>query len=130
MAKPEEVWFGWMSGKQFRLTKNYGELADQWKGFDKGVVVKAVMVSRMGDVGVTLDLGADSGYDLRVMPFELEPITPIPTDVCPLCHLEFESGDHAKCSRERKCERCSGETGPGDPVCRTCLLKEWREGRG
>lgn len=130
MARPEEVFFGWMRGRQFRLTKNYGDYNPRWQAYGKGTVVKAVMVSRMGDVGVTTDLSAENGYHLRVQPYELEPVEPVPTDICPVCFCVLAGHDHATCTRDRKCETCGGETGPCDPKCPKCLLDEWRAGRG
>lgn len=125
MARPEELWFGWMHGKQFRLTKDYSKLRDDghWKGYDKGLIVKAVMVSRMGDVGVTLKLDAEYGYDLRVMPWELEPVEQRPANVCPLCNLEFSANCHDGGHFGRKCDTCGGETGPCDPTCPSCCFK-------
>lgn len=122
MGNPEDSWFGWMHGKQFRLTRDYSKLRDDghWKGYDKGVIVKAVMVSRMGDVGVTLKLDAKYGYDLRVMPYELEPIEPRPENVCPLCNLEKVASEHGY--PDRKCDTCGGETGPCDPTCPRCCF--------
>jgi hypothetical protein len=38
-----------------------------------GTKVKIVMVSRLGDVGITTNLGADNGYSARVLLSDLEP---------------------------------------------------------
>jgi hypothetical protein len=109
-----------MHGRLFRLTKDYGAIREDFKGYDKGKIVKAVMVSRMGDVGVTLNLSATYGYDLRVMPWMLEPVEPRPAGICDLCNLQLESGEHGY--PDRKCDTCGGETGPCDPTCPTCCF--------
>ena len=36
-----------------------------WRGVEKGDRVRVVMASRLGDVGCTKNLEADSGYQLR-----------------------------------------------------------------
>lgn len=116
-----------MHGKRFLLTKDYGELhpdRPKWKPYTKGATVKAVMVSRMGDVGVTLNLEAQNGYDLRVMPWELDPVEPRPDNVCRLCNLEQAAGGHDGGHLGRKCEKCGGETGPCDPLCFPCSFKD------
>ena len=41
-----------------------------------GTPVKIVMVSRLGDVGITTDLTAENGYKARVMLEEIEPSEP------------------------------------------------------
>jgi len=112
-----------MHGRLFQLTENYSEKQERWKGYDKGATVKAIMVSRMGDVGVTINLDAQYGYDLRVMPWQLEPIDPRPEDVCPLCNLEIVAGGHEGGHLGRKCDDCKGETGPCDPICPRCCMK-------
>ena len=129
MGRPEDSWFGWMHGRQFRLTKDYGQLRPErpeWKPYTKGATVKAVMVSRMGDVGVTLKLDAENGYDLRVMPYELDPIGPRPANVCPLCNLELAANCHEGGHLGRKCDTCGGETGPCDPTCAVCCFTKAR----
>jgi hypothetical protein len=69
-----------MKGRLFRLKKSYPD-----RGFHQGDLVKVVMVSRFEDCGVTKNLEAQNGYDLRVYPSALVPEEPIPADVCPLC---------------------------------------------
>lgn len=100
MARPEEVPHGFLHGKIVRLrlerydcdgyrtevahwTKKPCTLTDAevlahmdehaakygWKNGDVG---KAVMVSRLGDVGISKNLRADNGYTLRVEPACLE----------------------------------------------------------
>lgn len=121
MGNPEDSWFGWMHGKQFRLTKDYNLIRPEvWADYKKGTTVKAVMVSRMGDVGVTTDLDATHGYDLRVMPYELDPIEPRPENVCKLCNLELAASEHGWA--DRKCDTCKGPTGPCDPTCPGCCF--------
>lgn len=125
MAKPHEVWFGWMHLKQFTLKED-----SHIPGYKKGDRVKAVMVSRMGDVGVTKKLDATNGYDLRVPPWKLEPTEPIPADICHLCHMIVSAFDHSKCSLERKCERCQKPCGPPEEICFDCHMDDFRKGRG
>lgn len=43
-----------------------------------GDMVKIVMVSRLGDVGITDDLKADNGYGRRVMLEDLYDFSPLP----------------------------------------------------
>lgn len=117
MARPHEVHFGWMHHRLFKLKRDAPLL-----NFRAGETVKVVMVSRMGDCGVTKRLDAEIGYGARFLPFELEPIDPVPETVCKLCHYDFASGDHEKCTPDRKCDTCQGPTGPGDPVCRPCII--------
>jgi len=123
MAKPDEVYFGWMHGKRFKL-KVDSKVDLKYK---KGDEVKVIMVSLMGDCGLTKNMQAEFGYDIRLMPYQLEPIEKIPADVCHLCHYRLESGDHDKCSPDRKCEKCQENTGPGDPVCPVCIWREFLE---
>ena len=112
-----------MHGRTFKMKKDSTHRPE----FKQGDLVKAVMVSRMGDVGITKDLNATHGYNLRLMPYELEPIDPIPEDVCKLCHYQLASGDHESCIADRKCERCKGPTGPGDPICPKCVIDDWKK---
>lgn len=42
------------------------EGTQHYPSYKKGTRVKVVMASRLGDVGITKKLDADSGYDLRV----------------------------------------------------------------
>lgn len=88
MAKPEEVLHGWMFGRKFRLKRDYTHV----DGFQKGDIVK-VMVSRLGDVGLTKDFQAECGYKLRVYPKELEALEPIPDSVWQFCYYEHSSTD-------------------------------------
>lgn len=118
MARPGEVWHGWMSGKFFRITREHPHRPE----FKIGDVVKCVMVSRMGDCGLTKNLQAERGYDLRVMPWELDPVEPRPAGICPLCNLDLQSADHEGGRLGRKCDECRGETGPCDPVCPACCI--------
>jgi hypothetical protein len=113
-----------MHGRLFRLTQNYGAMHERWEGYDKGKTVKAVMVSRLGDVGVTLNLKAENGYDLRVLPWMLEPIERRPEGICALCNLDLAAGCHEGGHLGRKCDECNGETGPCDPVCPSCCFKK------
>jgi hypothetical protein len=130
MGRPEDSWFGWMHGKQFRLTRDYSKTRSdpQWKGYRTGTLVKVVMVSRMGDVGVTTNLQAENGYGLRMMPYELEPIEPRPDIVCKLCNLELGSGNHEGGHLDRKCNICGGSTSPCDAICNACYFTgRWKE---
>jgi hypothetical protein len=76
MAQPDEVDHGWMHGRVFKL-------ACDLKGWDigdgertpdlrKGQLVKVVMVSQLGDCGITRNLEARNGYEVRVEPEMLE----------------------------------------------------------
>lgn len=67
------------------------------QGFHKGDLVKCVMVSRLGDCGLTNDMKAEYGYGLRLLPHELEPLGPIPKDVCPKCFYEKEAHEGGRC---------------------------------
>jgi hypothetical protein len=106
MARPEEVEQGWMSGKTFRLRVDV-PTAREYMGFweknepkmkltpySKGDAVKVVMVSRFGDCGITRDLTKTNGYAARVSPMELEPIEPLPENVCRKCNLEKGYSTH------------------------------------
>jgi len=44
------------------------------KGYKSGTVCKVVMVSRLGDCGLSQDLRSDMGYNLRVDPACLEEV--------------------------------------------------------
>jgi hypothetical protein len=70
-----------MRGRLFNLAEDF--TGRRWNGhgadpefteipMPAGTVVKCVMVSRLGDCGVTTDLDAESGYILRVPPAALE----------------------------------------------------------
>jgi hypothetical protein len=70
-----------MRGKLFRVISD--QIGRKWNGHGKvpeftefplpaGSVLKCVMVSRFGDCGLTNDLGAESGYILRLYPEDLE----------------------------------------------------------
>lgn len=97
MAQPEQVPHGWMRGKRFLL--QHSEEHKEFyagRGFTSGDLVKVVMVSRFGDCGVTKNLQAENGYDLRVSPKALMPIEEIPESVCKKCF--YEKADHdGKC---------------------------------
>lgn len=123
MAQPHEVWHGWMFHKRFRIRREYTHRPE----FKKGDLVRVVMVSRFGDVGLTKNLEAERGYDLRVEPWELDPVEPIPADVCRLCLNALEAGGHEECRADRKCERCSGDTSPANPVCTKCYFLQWQK---
>jgi hypothetical protein len=118
MARPEDVWHGWMAGKLFKITREHSHRPE----FKVGDVVKCVMVSRMGDCGLTKDLKAERGYELRVMPWELDPVEARPEGICPLCNLHLEAGGHEGGHLNRTCDECGGLTGPCDPVCPTCCI--------
>lgn len=71
-----------MRGKLFRVARD-GCVFRKWNGHGedpeftdtpapRGTLVRCVMVSRLGDCGVTPDLSAESGYDLRLYPEDLE----------------------------------------------------------
>ncbi len=81
MARPEQVPHGWMKGRLFRIACD-GCVFRRWHGHNadpqwtedpapRGTIVRCVMVSRLGDCGITDDLSAESGYDLRLDPEEL-----------------------------------------------------------
>lgn len=83
MAQPEDVDHGYLHGKVCRLLIDlpdhmsmFPDAAAHWvkkpNPYRKGDLVKVVMVSRLGDCGVTHDLNATSGYSLRVEPECLE----------------------------------------------------------
>lgn len=81
MAFPHQVPHGWMYHKTFKLKKDtefttYTSSKEGWIGKHHTVpartLVKVVMVSRFGDCGITTNLKADTGYDARVEPDELE----------------------------------------------------------
>lgn len=85
MARPEEVAHGHMHGKLFRLKVDRmgGKYLGTWSNdgpnmeerpYKKGDIVKVVMVSRFGDCGITHDVNAVNGYELRVDPEDLEPL--------------------------------------------------------
>lgn len=95
MARPEQVPHGWALGRLFRLTKDYAHRPE----FRKGDLVKCVMVSRFGDCGLTKDLKAENGYNLRVPPIELAPVEAPPKSVCPDCFYELADHDGKKCPK-------------------------------
>jgi hypothetical protein len=96
MAQPDEVDHGWMHGKVFRLKADCDRAAEftgRWKDgapemkatpYKAGDLVKVVMVSRLGDCGITKDLEKEHGYAARVMPEELEEFKR-PMQTCPEC---------------------------------------------
>lgn len=57
MARPEQVGHGWIHGRLVKL--NWPRMSEEdrqfalAKGYSRDTVAKAVMVSRMGDVGLT-----------------------------------------------------------------------------
>lgn len=78
MAQPYEVQHGWMHGRVFKVKKDVQ--AESWDPRTReltpflipaGTPVKVVMVSRMGDCGITLDFRAEHGYTARVLPEDL-----------------------------------------------------------
>jgi len=84
MARPEEVEQGWMRGRLFRV-KRPGCVLRKWNGHGANpefteipvtpdMVLKCVMVSRLGDCGLTDDLTAENGYHLRLYPDDLDPV--------------------------------------------------------
>lgn len=50
-----------------KLTRDVGSLK-------AGTLVKIVMVSRLGDIGITTDLSKEYGYELRVGFDDVEPV--------------------------------------------------------
>lgn len=72
MARPEQVGHGWIHGRLVKL--NWPRMSEEdrqfalAKGYSRDTVAKAVMVSRMGDVGLTKNLDAEFGYDIRFEP--------------------------------------------------------------
>jgi hypothetical protein len=72
---------GWMYGKTFRLLRDTQiDKSDPSEGtIEAGTIVKVVMCSRFGDVGVTRNLNASGnsvvgeGYETRVNPEDLDP---------------------------------------------------------
>lgn len=102
MARPEEVWHGWMKGKTFRLKEDVPhakEYLGKWEGnaplsrptpYKVGDVVKVVMVSRFGDCGITTDLSKENGYAARVEPPALDPQDGFPEGVCDKCYYPKE----------------------------------------
>jgi hypothetical protein len=89
-----------MRGRTFRLKidrPNAAEFLGHWNAdrpammptpYNKGDLVKVVMVSRMGDCGITTDLKKENGYATRVLPADLDPVEPLPDGVCALCNRE------------------------------------------
>lgn len=73
-----ETW-PWRYGKlrrdvEFRIWRGHGETPEfNCHPVYAGTVVKIVMVSRLGDVGITTDLSADTGYSARVLLSDIEP---------------------------------------------------------
>ena len=65
MAFAFQMPHGWMDGRRFRLKVDAGP-------FHAGDIVKCVMVSRLGDCGITKNLKVAAGYKYRVPPHELE----------------------------------------------------------
>ena len=106
VAEADQVEQGWMLGKTFKLRVDvptaseflgtHGSQGPNMKPtpYKKGDVVKVVMVSRFGDCGITTDLTKERGYATRVSPMDLEPLQPIPANVCPKCHLEKGHMNH------------------------------------
>lgn len=99
MARPSDLEWGWVHGKVCRLRTDVVFPDDRGKVYSKGDLVKVVMVSRFGDVGITRNLHATSGYDARVRPEALEPTDgttgPMPPPFC-LSHGEYV-GDPMEC---------------------------------
>lgn len=48
------------------------------EAFVKGMIVRVVMASRFGDLGITRNLDSDHGYQARVWPATLTPIGDYP----------------------------------------------------
>jgi hypothetical protein len=86
-----------MRGRRFLLnhSEEHGSFYRE-RGFVGGDLVKVVMVSRFGDCGITKDLTAENGYNLRVPPKALMPIEEIPDSVCRECFYE-KAGHDGKC---------------------------------
>lgn len=102
MARADQVPHGHLHGQICRLLTDRPPPPKDESGrsyyadLPAGTIVKVVMVSRLGDCGVTTNLDAESGYTLRVQPEELE-LVPDEEDfiddaphVCPGCHAVGE----------------------------------------
>lgn len=78
MARPSELEHGWLRDRIVRVRfENLSEKAAAFcrdKGYEADTKAKVVMVSRLGDVGLTRDLGSDGGYDLRLDPGDVDPV--------------------------------------------------------
>lgn len=67
MAFPWQLPFGWMFHQIFRLKEDRKAVLEEPAYTIKaGTLVKVVMVSRFGDVGITDDLTKEYGYKTRV----------------------------------------------------------------
>lgn len=96
MAFPEQVDHGSLVGSLCILKKDHldakrfvdHDVPDEPCPYYAGQVVKVTVASRFGDCGISSNLKAINGYDLRVMPDELEPISGLtPWQVSKLINL-------------------------------------------
>lgn len=98
MARPSHVEHGNMYGRRFHLKSDLSEFyrrlcagngkppPDKAK-YSAGQIVKVVMVSRLGDCGITTNPDATYGYEIRVDPEELyDPLD----ERCPCCERGSE----------------------------------------
>jgi len=78
--------WGWMEGCKFRVRTSVSPtIGEDKKGgsfLPPGTIVKCVMTSGMGDVGVTTELSRERGYDHRALPYELEKIEEEEYPIC------------------------------------------------
>lgn len=94
MARADEVPHGWMMGRVFVISPRWAH--DGFHGFYRGDQVRVVMVSRFGDVGVTKDMDAEYGYDVRLAPSDLTPVNQRPKNVCEKCNYVHDAGECLK----------------------------------
>lgn len=97
MANADEVPHGWLYGQVCRISDTWEH--DGFNGFHRGELVKVVMVSRFGDCGLTKNLQAEYGYDVRVAPRELVPVNQRPAHVCADCNYVKGIHDGGVCPK-------------------------------
>jgi len=105
-----------MKGRTFTLgidCPNAAEFLGSWDNdgplmkptpYKAGEVVRVVMVSRLGDCGISRNLNLTS-YATRVPPQALVPIGEIPANICQECLLDREAHKELSCPPVRTQKR-------------------------
>lgn len=130
MARPHQVAHGHLFGQlvkiRWYLLSESAQAHCARRGYGPDTIAKVVMVSGMGDLGLTQDLDADHGYDLRLDPHEVQPLihtchangcTNAAHDEIPFCKRCFNQLPEAHRKKLWKSRRL-------DKKCGACHVKD------
>lgn len=143
MARPHEVAHGYLHGRLVKirwdqLSENAREHCAK-RGYGPETAAKVVMVSSMGDLGLTQRLDAKTGYDLRLDPEEVEMIehtchangcSGIAHDEIPFCQSCFNQLPEAhrkKLWKGRRLDKLCGACNVKDTEARLRRADDWNQ---